>query len=106
MSIADMRLLYVVTKNKKEAQLIARNLVDQNFVACANLIDSISSVYRWKGDIVEDQETLLILKTKKTNVEQIIDKIKQLHSYECPAIITLPVEGGFEPYLQWIDEQC
>lgn len=106
MSTTDMRLLYVVTKDKKEAHLIARNLVDHSFVACANIVESISSVYRWKGEVVEDQEALLILKTKKANIEKVTDKIKQLHSYVCPAIITLPVEGGFPPYLQWLNEQC
>lgn len=101
----DMRLLYV-TKDKKEAQFIARDLVKRSFIACANIVNTISSVYRWKGEVVEDQETLLIVKTKTSHVDKVMHQIKQLHSYECPAIIVIPVEGGFPPYLQWLNEQC
>ncbi len=106
MDNTDVRLLYVVTKNKQEAQLIAHNLVGHRLVACANIIDSISSVYRWQGEVVEDNETLLILKTRRENVTTIIGKIKEIHSYEVPAMLSIAVDDGFPPYLQWLKEQC
>lgn len=106
MDSTEMRLLYVVTKNKEEAQLIARNLVGHRLVACANIIDSISSIYHWQGEVVEDNETLLILKTRANNFDEIVRKIKDIHSYECPAILSLAVDGAFAPYLQWLHGEC
>ncbi|MHA1369315.1 MAG: divalent-cation tolerance protein CutA [Promethearchaeota archaeon] len=101
---AKYYLILSTAPNINEAKTIARSLVDSKLVACVNIIPEIMSVYTWKGEINEDNECILFMKTKKDLVGPVIDKVKEIHSYECPEIISIPIEFGHEPYLKWIDE--
>jgi periplasmic divalent cation tolerance protein len=101
----NLRLLYVTTSNKKEAQKIGRALVEQNLAACANIIDGMESIYKWDGEIREDQECVLLIKTHFSRVRKVTRLVKDMHSYEVPCIISLTItedEGNAE-YLEWVE---
>jgi periplasmic divalent cation tolerance protein len=98
----EMLFIYVTTKDADEAKLIARTVVGERLAACANLLGGIESVYRWQGRICEDQEVALILKTTAERKTELIDRIKELHSYECPCIVCLPIADGNRDFLAWI----
>ena len=81
---------------------MAHTLVDEQIVACVNIIPEIESYYRWKGKIENDKEIVLIAKTVDKNVKKTIQRIKKLHSYDLPDIIVLPIIGGHKEYLDYI----
>lgn len=100
----NLRLVYVTTKDKQQARTIARALVEERLAACANILDGMESVYHWKGEVVEDTECVLILKTPYHNLPRINRRIKELHSYEVPCVITFTMteQEGNEAYLDWL----
>jgi len=102
----NLRLLYVTTPNKKDAQEIGRALVEENLAACANIIEGMHSIYKWKGEIQEEGECVLIIKTHFSRVKKVTRRIKEMHSYEVPAVVSLTItedEGNIE-YLDWLEE--
>jgi periplasmic divalent cation tolerance protein len=100
----DYRLLLSTAGTREEAQLIARALVERRLAACANIVGPIESVYRWKGEVEESQEFLLLIKTTADLFPKIQGAIRKLHSYEVPELIQLPIETGLPSYLKWISE--
>ncbi len=90
---------------KEEALKIAKELVDSKLIACCNIIPNIISVYNWNNKLQEDNEVLMIIKTKAELFENVKQKILELHSYEVPEIIKIPIDEGSEDYLNWIDNQ-
>ncbi len=90
--------------SEDEARKIARALVERRLAACVNLLGPMESVYRWKGEVETAGEWLLIIKTSAGAIERVRKTIKELHSYELPECIELPIEGGSAEYLQWIGE--
>lgn len=100
-----INLVYITTGDKAEAKKIGMALVESRLAACVNIIDQMSSLYRWEGRIQEDQEVILIAKTTENNVPELKNKVKAMHSHECPCIVCLPLTDGHEPFLQWVREQ-
>jgi periplasmic divalent cation tolerance protein len=98
-------IVYTTIGSVEEAKTIAHALVEEQLVACVNIIPEVQSVYRWEGAIEEDSEVILIAKTVDKNVKTTIRKIKELHPYDLPDIIVLPVIGGLKEYLQYIDDE-
>ncbi|NGP88632.1 divalent-cation tolerance protein CutA [Fodinibius halophilus] len=100
----NLRLAYITTKDKEEAKSIGRTLVEEKLAACVNIVDGMEAIYRWKGEIVEDSETILIAKTPYHNVKELTKRVKELHSYECPCIISLQLteQEGNDDYQQWL----
>jgi periplasmic divalent cation tolerance protein len=98
-------IIYSTTSSEKEAQKIAQVLVEEKLVACVHILPKITSVYRWKGNIEEADETALLVKTTEKNVEKTIQKIKDLHSYEVPEILVFPPVGGLKEYLAYVDDE-
>jgi len=80
----------------------ANVLVDERLAACCSLAPGVRSVYRWKEEVHRDEETLLVIKTRRERFEELRKRVVELHSYEVPEIIALPVVAGHEPYLNWI----
>ncbi|MBC7232992.1 MAG: divalent-cation tolerance protein CutA [Chloroflexi bacterium] len=103
--MAGHLVVLITTSSTEEAQKIAHNLVGERLAACVNIVAPVHSVYRWRGEIQTDQEALLIVKTKADILEKLVQRVKQLHSYEVPEIIALPIISGAEDYLHWINEQ-
>ena len=88
----------------EEASLIAKALVKERLVACANF-SVISSVYRWAGRMEEDTEVSMTCKTRTELVQAVIKRTKELHSYEIPCIVSWKIDSGYEPYLEWVKEE-
>lgn len=93
-----------VTSKREEAEKIAQQVIEKKLAACANIIEKIKSLYWWKNKIEKDDEALIIFKTNYRKVTQLINKIKEIHSYEVPEIIVLDIETGNNDYLKWITE--
>jgi periplasmic divalent cation tolerance protein len=100
----DEPVIILSTAGEGEAKGIAQSLVMKHLAACVN-ITGVASIYRWKGDLCEDREQLLIIKTVKRQVEPVMREIRKLHSYELPEMIVLSLSGGYLPYLQWLAEE-
>jgi periplasmic divalent cation tolerance protein len=100
--MSDICLVYVTAASREEAQRIAEAVVSESLAACANIFGSIESVYHWQGKLEHGAEVALLLKTQQPIIEALIFRIRQLHSYECPAILVVPVLGGNEGFLAWI----
>jgi periplasmic divalent cation tolerance protein len=100
---AEHIVVLVTASGKEEAKKIAKRLLDERKAACVNIIDGVSSLFIWQGRQEEEQESLLIIKSGASLLPQIVETVKQVHSYDVPEIIALPVMGGNEDYLEWID---
>jgi periplasmic divalent cation tolerance protein len=98
----DTRLIYITAENTDEARAIGRALVEARLAACANVLGPMTSIYRWEGVVQEGEEAVLIAKTTAALVEALTAKVQELHSYECPCVVALPVEGGNPAFLDWI----
>lgn len=98
-------LVYVTTGDAAEALAIGRAAVTARLAACANIIPGMRSVYRWEGKVQESDETVLVLKTSEAQLERLIERVKSLHSYDCPCIEALPVTGGYQPFLDWVAQE-
>jgi len=102
--MTNKRLVLTTASSKEEARRLAKTLVELRLAACVNIVPNISSIYRWKEKVEESQEFLLLMKTTESAIRKLRDAIQELHSYEVPECIVLPIEGGSAPYLKWIDE--
>ena len=98
----EYRLIYITCKDREEAESIGRTLVEEKLAACVNIINPSKSIYRWQGKTEEAEEAILLAKTTAERATKLMVRVKELHSYECPCIITLPILEGDEEYLEWI----
>jgi periplasmic divalent cation tolerance protein len=106
MSETEYRFVYVTVGSRHEGLDIGKSLVESRLVACANVLPEwISSVYRWKGSVKQDEECVLVAKTHVALMDRVIEAVKKLHSYECPCVIALPISEGNPDYLAWIKDQ-
>ena len=97
-------VVFVTAVSVEQGMSIARALVEEEVVACVNVVKGVRSVFRWKGKVEEEDEVLLVLKTRTARLPEVIARVKELHSYDVPEIIALPIIDGNPSYLQWIDE--
>ena len=97
--------IYMTAGSKDEATKIGKELVSARLAACVNILDNMNSVYLWQGEIQEDTEVVMIAKTIEDLIPQLIEKVESMHSYDCPCIVSLPVLGGYQPFLDWIAEE-
>jgi periplasmic divalent cation tolerance protein len=88
----------------EDAARVARALVERRLAACVNVVPAVRSIYRWKGRVEEDEERLLVIKTRRDRIEALREALVALHPYELPEAIVLPIEAGHPPYLAWLDE--
>jgi periplasmic divalent cation tolerance protein len=102
--MSDPIVVLVTCGSEEEALKIANALVEDHLAACVNLVSPIRSIYRWEGKIWDEKEWLLIIKTQKQRFEPLEKKVKSLHSYSVPEIISLPIREGSSAYLKWIGE--
>ncbi len=99
------RFVYITASSEEEAARIGKRLVEDRLVACANIIGSIRSFYWWEGKIQEDQEAVVIVKTREELMERLMDAVRSLHSYECPCVVSLPIVEGNPDFLRWIYDE-
>ena len=97
-------VILVTTSSMEEAQKIAHRLVGEHLVACANLVSPVQSIFYWQEKVCDVKEVLVICKSRVALFEEILKRVKELHSYTVPEIIGLPIIKGSEDYLRWIHE--
>lgn len=97
-------VVFITAPNEDEAAGIAKALVKSKLAACVNIIKSVRSIYNWRGNLEDDSEVLMIVKTQEKLFSALSDKTKELHSYDVPEIIAIPIAGGSEDYLKWLRE--
>jgi len=98
-------VVFITAGSADEGRRIAHVLVDERLAACVNLVSPVESVYHWQGRVQSDREVLLIAKTSAHRFEHLVARVRQLHSYQVPEIIALPILAGAADYLQWIDAE-
>ena len=106
MKKTDRIIVLVTAGSEKEAHKIAELLVNEKKAACVNILPGAGSFFWWEGKIESAQEILLLVKTKASLFPEIVELVKRTHSYEVPEIIALPIIGGSEDYLKWLDTAC
>lgn len=100
-----VNFIYMTAGSREEARKIGKELVIARLAACVNILDNMNSLYMWQGKVQDDSEIVMIAKTTEDRVPQLIEKVKSLHSYECPCIVSIPVSGGNQAFLDWIAEE-
>lgn len=99
---SDFSFIYITTKDKPEALAIGRALVQERLVACANIFESMEAIYWWGDEVQEVGEVVLIAKTRSALVSAVVERVQQLHSYNCPCVVALPIADGNPAYLNWL----
>ncbi len=102
--MTDKRIVLTTAGSEAEARKIARHLVERSLAACVNIIPQVTSIYRWKDNVEEAQEWLLMAKTTAAAFEDVRQAIAELHSYEVPECVCITIEDGSPDYLEWIAE--
>jgi len=97
-------VVFITASSEDEAAMIGHALVEARLAACVNIMKGVRSVYRWQGKVEDESEVLMIAKTQKGLFEDLVKKVKELHSYTVPEVIALPVVEGSADYLNWLKE--
>jgi periplasmic divalent cation tolerance protein len=100
--MTDAVVIFVTAGSEAEAETIAKALVEAQLAACVNILSPMRSIYRWQGQVADDREWLLVIKTRVERFAAVETTVKALHSYQVPEVIALPVVVGAEGYLQWL----
>jgi periplasmic divalent cation tolerance protein len=100
----DFVVVFCTCRDQQEALHLANAVVEQRLAACVNVLPSMQSVYRWKGEVQIETEQLLLIKTTEDRFDALREAIVKLHSYETPELLAIPVAGGSDKYLAWIRE--
>jgi periplasmic divalent cation tolerance protein len=100
--LTDKIVVLVTCGSPEEGRKVARALVERRLAACVNMVAGVESVYRWKGAVEEASECLLLAKTTRGQFEPLQSTVRELHSYELPEIVALPIVDGLDAYLSWI----
>ena len=98
----ELSWIYITAGSLEEARQIGRVLLEKKLAACVNLIEGMCSLYQWNGEMQEDRETVMIAKTRHELVGELTRTVKSVHSYDCPCILELPLQGGNHEFLDWI----
>ncbi|MBV9314369.1 MAG: divalent-cation tolerance protein CutA [Pseudonocardia sp.] len=102
---AEHVIVTSTTDSEDAARALAAGVVDANLGACAQVVGPITSVYRWKGEVQNDQEWRVEIKTAADRVAELVDHIKANHSYDVPEIVATPITGGSAEYLKWLIDE-
>mgnify|MGYP006310025929 CR=1 FL=1 len=100
-----INFIYITTSDKEEAKSIGSKLVEERLAACVNIIDGMTSMFWWQGQIDSDNETILIAKTDESLNDKLMNRVHELHSYDCPCTLVIPIKQGNQGYMDWLYEQ-
>jgi len=103
--MSNVHILLSTVESAQTAEKIASTVVEERLAACVNVLPGVSSYFRWKGEIQSEQEFMLILKTSTDRLRELTERIKNLHPYEVPEIVSLSVEEGHQPFLDWVERE-
>ncbi|MHB1022125.1 MAG: divalent-cation tolerance protein CutA [Acidobacteriaceae bacterium] len=98
---SSLRIAFTTAANKAEAERIAHALLESHLAACVNLLENVSSMYRWQGKVEQAMEVMLWIKTDLRHLQAVQQTVSRLHSYELPEFLVLPIAGGSDAYLGW-----
>ena len=102
----DVRLVYMTAGSRDEARTVGQALLESNLAACVNIIDNMNSLYMWEGKLQDDPEVIVIAKTTEQRIPALIEKVNAQHSYECPCVLSIPVESGNPEFIAWIRKEA
>jgi periplasmic divalent cation tolerance protein len=100
--VTDGLLVITTLPNADAAAELAKNVVGERLAACANLIPALRSIYKWQGKMQDENEVLVLFKTRQEHYENLKSRILELHPYEVPEVLAIPVEQGYAAYLDWL----
>lgn len=98
----NVNWVYMTTGSREEAATIGEALVSEKLAACVNIIENMHSIFMWEGKMEHASETVLIAKTTAERVPELVERVRAMHSYDCPCIISLPISDGNPAFLEWI----
>ncbi|MHC4605772.1 MAG: divalent-cation tolerance protein CutA [Planctomycetota bacterium] len=99
----SVTVTFVMCGSKEEGEKIARALVEEKLAACVNIVPGVTSVYFWEGKLNVDPEHLLVVKSTRAKCGDLVRRVRELHSYDVPEVITMPVSAGSPDYLKWVE---
>lgn len=100
--MSDLAVVFVAAPDLDTAARLARTLVEERLAACCNLVQQVRSIYRWQGEICDESEVLMVVKTRREAVEALRQRVVALHPYECPEVVALAADDVHPPYLAWV----
>lgn len=100
-----INLIYITTEDKEEAKRISAPLIEEGLAACTNILPGMSSVFYWEGEVQAEEECVMIVKTDETMNEKVMARVRELHSYDTPCMLVLPVKDGNADFVGWVQEQ-
>lgn len=100
--MTDALLVFTMLPNADAAVALAKRVVEERLAACANILPAVRSIYRWQGKLQDENEVLVLMKTRQEHFERLKARILELHPYEVPEVLAVPVEQGYAAYLEWI----
>lgn len=95
--------VYITCKNKEEAISIGKSLVIAKLAGCVNILENMTSIYEWKGQLEEANEVVLIAKTNESLFDEVVSHVKRIHSYSIPCILSIPIQNGNNEYIKWLE---
>lgn len=98
-----MHLLYVTCATKEEAMHLTRELLTRQLIRCANILPAVTSLYEWEGQMQEESEVVIIMKTSDDKLELAIKHIEAIHQYNCPCVVAIAANKGHAPFLNWVE---
>jgi periplasmic divalent cation tolerance protein len=98
-------LLYITAASREEAISLSRELLNERLVACTNIMEHVTAMYHWQGEIEHAPEVVVIAKTLASHIERVTRRVKELHSYSNPCVLAVPVIGGSPEYIAWLKEE-
>lgn len=98
------RIALVTVAGVAVAERMVRTLVEERVVACGNILPGITSIFRWQGAVEREQETLIVFKTTAQGATRLLQRVPELHPYDVPEVLVIPVEAGHPPYMNWVNE--
>lgn len=98
-------LVYVTAGSDAEARKIASALVEERLAACANILGEITSIYRWEGSLQTENEVAFILKSQPHLIKKLTARVTEMHAYDCPCVIAMPINDGNPEFLKWIIDE-
>lgn len=103
--MSNLRMVFMTVPDEDTGSRLVRDVVEAGLAACGNLLPAVRSIYRWKGAICDDSEVLVLLKTTEHSFAALQARLVELHPYDCPEVIAVPVIDGHPDYLTWVREQ-
>lgn len=104
--MSEFIVVLVTVGSDEEAECLAEAVVSERLAACVNIVGPVRSIYTWQGKLQRDEERLLLIKTRATLFERLERRVRELHSYETPEVVALPIVAGSAGYLEWLGAGC